>query len=193
MRNWPPKMEHLLMDSAPAAGETWESMLQRLADKTQQANTAATLIDALSTPMNTSPEPVHKARRISNTRSDNQSTTLSESVELPPTPSNPANRLDLWAFTDIGPLTCRACNDQYFFTAGEQAFYKSKGFEDQPKACKKCRNLAKADKPESSTTSTSTSGGWGSGSAPANAKDTWTSSGRTWPPTAAQLPKKSDK
>ena len=89
MRNWPPKMEHLLMDSAPAAGETWESMLQRLADKTQQANTAATLIDALSTPMNTSPEPVHKARRISNTRSDNQSTTLSESVELPPTPSNP--------------------------------------------------------------------------------------------------------
>ena len=91
-------------------------------------------------------------------------------------------------------MTCRTCNDQYFFTASEQAFYKSKGFEDQPKACKKCRNLAKADEPESFTASTSTSGGWGSnGSDPANVKDTWTSSGRTRPPTAAQLPKKSDK
>lgn len=89
MRNWPQKMKHLLLDSAPAAGETWENMPRRLADKTQQANTAATLIYALTTPMNTSPEPsLHqKGCHISNSRSVNQS----ESVELSPTPSNPAN------------------------------------------------------------------------------------------------------
>ena len=139
MRNWPQKMKHLLLDCAPAAGETWENMLQRLTDKTQQANTAATLIDALTTAITTSPKPSlhHKARRFSNSPSANRSTTLFEFVELPPTPSNPANRLDSSAFTDIGPLTCRTCNDQHFFTAGEQAFYTSKGFEDQPKACKK--------------------------------------------------------
>ena len=166
-------------------------MLQRLADKTQQVNTAATLIDVLTTPMTTSSEPVHKACCISDSRSVNQSTTP-ESVELPPPPSNLANRLDSSAYTNIGPLTCRSCNDQYFFTAGEQAFYKSKGFEVQPNACKKCRNLAKAGKSESCTASTSTSGGCGSScSAPPNAKDTWTSSGRTWPP--SQLPKKADK
>ena len=125
------------MDSAPAAGETWENMLQRLADKTQQASTVATLIDALTTPLPTSTEPVHKSRRITNHRSVNQSATLSESVDLPaPTPADPANKLHSSAFTDIGPLTCRSCNAEYYFTAGEQAFYQSKGFGDRPKACK---------------------------------------------------------
>ena len=102
-------MKHLLLDSAPAAGETWENVLQRLADKTQQANTAATLIDALTSPMTTSPEPSlhHKSRRLTNL-------VAPESVDLPPTPSNPANRPDSSAFTDIGPLTCRNCTDQYF-------------------------------------------------------------------------------
>ena len=33
MRNWPTKMKHLLLDSAPAIGETWESLLQRFAEK----------------------------------------------------------------------------------------------------------------------------------------------------------------
>ena len=118
-------MKHLLVDSAPAAGETWENMLQRLADKTQQASTAATLIDALTTPLPTSPEPVHKSRRTTDHRSINhRSAALSDSVDLSaPTPAKPANKLDSSAFTDIGPLICRSCYAQYYFTAGEQAFY----------------------------------------------------------------------
>jgi hypothetical protein len=49
MRNWPVKMRHLLTDTAPV-NEDLESLLQRLADKTSTANTASTLIDALTAP-----------------------------------------------------------------------------------------------------------------------------------------------
>ena len=83
-------MKHLLLDSAPAAGETWESLLQRLADKTQQANTAAALIGALTAPVATSPEPSfhHKSRRLTNNSCTVNSIVAPESVDLPPTPSN---------------------------------------------------------------------------------------------------------
>lgn len=61
MRNWPQKMRHLLLDSAPAMGESWEALLQRFVEKVQQANTASALIDALTTPNTFNPlsqEPV---------------------------------------------------------------------------------------------------------------------------------------
>ena len=120
-----------------------------------------------------------------------------ESGDLP----NPGNRLDASGFKDTGPLSFRDCGGKYYFTAGEQAFYKSKNFEDQPKKCKQCRQLAKASSPDTSgkgwnTVAPTQSGGWGSSgtdgaAAPpaANAKDLWTSSGRTWPPKPSELPK----
>ena len=54
-------------------------------------------------------------------------------------------KLDSSSFQDI-QLICKACNAKFYFTAGEQAFYTAKGFEDQPKSCKDCRLAAKAEK-----------------------------------------------
>ncbi len=46
-------------------------------------------------------------------------------------------------------LTCKDCGEEFVFTAGEQQFYDEKGFKNQPKACRACRNKRKnGDKPE---------------------------------------------
>ena len=36
-------------------------------------------------------------------------------------------------------LTCKDCGAEFTFTAGEQAFYAEKGFENEPTRCKACR------------------------------------------------------
>lgn len=36
-------------------------------------------------------------------------------------------------------LTCKDCGAEFVFTAGEQEFYASKGFENEPQRCKDCR------------------------------------------------------
>jgi CxxC-x17-CxxC domain-containing protein len=36
-------------------------------------------------------------------------------------------------------LRCRDCNNEFVFTEGEQAFYKEKGFENEPQRCPDCR------------------------------------------------------
>jgi CxxC-x17-CxxC domain-containing protein len=36
-------------------------------------------------------------------------------------------------------ITCLDCNQPFVFTAGEQEFYKKKGFREEPKRCKPCR------------------------------------------------------
>ena len=66
-------MKHLILDSAPAIGETWENMLQRFAGKVQQANGAKVLINARTTPHISAPlgqDPTQqnrfKHRRLSN-------------------------------------------------------------------------------------------------------------------------------
>ncbi len=41
-------------------------------------------------------------------------------------------------------LTCRDCGAQFVFTAGEQAFYAEKGFQNEPTRCKSCRDARKA-------------------------------------------------
>ena len=41
-------------------------------------------------------------------------------------------------------LVCQDCGQEFVFTAGEQAFYKEKGFENEPKRCKACRDKKKA-------------------------------------------------
>ena len=40
-------------------------------------------------------------------------------------------------------LTCRDCNNEFTFTEGEQAFYKEKGFENEPQRCPECRAAKK--------------------------------------------------
>ncbi len=41
-------------------------------------------------------------------------------------------------------LTCRDCSKQFVWTASEQEFYQSKGFQNAPVRCPACRTLKKA-------------------------------------------------
>lgn len=41
-------------------------------------------------------------------------------------------------------LVCKDCGQEFVFTTGEQAFYKEKGLENEPKRCKECRDKRKA-------------------------------------------------
>jgi CxxC-x17-CxxC domain-containing protein len=36
-------------------------------------------------------------------------------------------------------LVCRECNKEFLFSAGEQAFYAEKGFQNEPTRCRNCR------------------------------------------------------
>lgn len=45
-------------------------------------------------------------------------------------------------------LTCKDCGEEFVFTAGEQKFYAEKGFVNQPKCCKACRDKKKAARAE---------------------------------------------
>ncbi|MEG1559802.1 MAG: zinc-ribbon domain containing protein [Clostridia bacterium] len=36
-------------------------------------------------------------------------------------------------------LVCRDCGAEFVFTGGEQEFYASKGFQNEPSRCKECR------------------------------------------------------
>lgn len=38
-------------------------------------------------------------------------------------------------------IICADCQGQFAFTTGEQEFFKTKGFVNQPKRCRVCRNL----------------------------------------------------
>ena len=41
-------------------------------------------------------------------------------------------------------LVCRDCGKDFVFTEGEQAFYKEKGFDNEPVRCVECRRARKA-------------------------------------------------
>ena len=41
-------------------------------------------------------------------------------------------------------LICQDCGQEFLFTVGEQEFYKEKGFNNEPKRCKACRDKRKA-------------------------------------------------
>jgi CxxC-x17-CxxC domain-containing protein len=45
-------------------------------------------------------------------------------------------------------LTCRDCGNSFVFTAGEQEFYASKGFANEPTRCSNCRSARKASRGE---------------------------------------------
>lgn len=40
-------------------------------------------------------------------------------------------------------LVCKDCGNEFVFTAGEQEFYESKGFVNEPQRCKECRMARK--------------------------------------------------
>ena len=40
-------------------------------------------------------------------------------------------------------LVCKDCGAEFVFTEGEQAFYKEKGFENEPQRCPDCRKAKK--------------------------------------------------
>lgn len=40
-------------------------------------------------------------------------------------------------------LTCRDCGDEFIFSSGEQAFFASKGLQNDPQRCPACRAAAK--------------------------------------------------
>ncbi len=41
-------------------------------------------------------------------------------------------------------LTCRDCGTSFLFTAGEQEFYASRGFANEPSRCPECRAARRA-------------------------------------------------
>ena len=41
-------------------------------------------------------------------------------------------------------IVCRDCGKEFLFTEGEQAFYKEKGFDNEPVRCVECRRTRKA-------------------------------------------------
>lgn len=43
-------------------------------------------------------------------------------------------------------LVCKECGSEFVFTAGEQEFYAERGFENEPKRCRACRDAKRASK-----------------------------------------------
>ncbi len=56
-------------------------------------------------------------------------------------------------------LTCTDCGTEFTFSAGEQEFFASKGFQNKPNRCPDCRSARKAQR--------GTGGGGGGGGVPA--------------------------
>ena len=50
-------------------------------------------------------------------------------------------------------IKCCDCGQEFVFTAGEQQFYAEKGFTNEPKRCKACRDAKKAAIAKKQTTS----------------------------------------
>ncbi len=43
-------------------------------------------------------------------------------------------------------LTCKDCGREFVFSAGEQAFYAEKGFENEPARCHECRDKRRRER-----------------------------------------------
>jgi hypothetical protein len=50
-------------------------------------------------------------------------------------------------------LVCSDCGATFAFSAGEQEFFQSKGFTNEPKRCSECRRANKARRSESGSNS----------------------------------------
>jgi len=56
------------------------------------------------------------------------------------------NKLRRYRLMADKTLTCKDCNSEFIFTEGEQAFYKEKGFENEPQRCPDCRRARKMER-----------------------------------------------
>ena len=43
-------------------------------------------------------------------------------------------------------IKCIDCGEEFLFTVNDQRFYKEKGFDNEPKRCKACREKRKQEK-----------------------------------------------
>ena len=43
-------------------------------------------------------------------------------------------------------IVCQDCGEEFTLTVREQEFYEEKGFANEPKRCKNCRDKRKAEK-----------------------------------------------
>ncbi len=43
-------------------------------------------------------------------------------------------------------LTCRECGQEFIFTIGEQEFYLSRGFQNEPSRCPDCRTARRRER-----------------------------------------------
>lgn len=43
-------------------------------------------------------------------------------------------------------IVCQDCGNEFAFTVRDQEFYEEKGFTNEPKRCKSCRDKRKAEK-----------------------------------------------
>ncbi len=48
-------------------------------------------------------------------------------------------------------LQCSDCGSEFTFSAGEQEFFESKGFTNEPKRCPECRRANKARRSDSNS------------------------------------------
>lgn len=48
--------------------------------------------------------------------------------------------------TEDKTLVCSDCSEEFIFSAQEQDFYQEKGFENEPRRCKPCRQKRKAQR-----------------------------------------------
>jgi CxxC-x17-CxxC domain-containing protein len=60
-------------------------------------------------------------------------------------------------------LSCMDCSRTFTFTAGEQQFFASKGFQNKPNRCPDCRNARKQQRASSGGGSYGGGGGMGMG------------------------------
>jgi CxxC-x17-CxxC domain-containing protein len=60
-------------------------------------------------------------------------------------------------------LTCRDCGQSFAFTAGEQEFFASRGFTNEPSRCRDCRSARRTERGGGYTSGGYTSGGYSSG------------------------------
>ena len=58
-------------------------------------------------------------------------------------------------------LSCRDCNQDFVFTTGEQEFFASKGFTNEPSRCPECRAQRKGSQQGGYSNAGSYSGGGG--------------------------------
>jgi CxxC-x17-CxxC domain-containing protein len=60
-------------------------------------------------------------------------------------------------------IKCADCGDEFLFTAGEQAFYASKGLTHAPTRCKNCREARRTSRPDGGGRGGNSHGGGGGG------------------------------